>query len=94
MTTQRLPSICDFCAQEIVSEMKYRLDINQKSKVSMKGQFVKCSNSADMCHPCFIKVCTNGFKPKWVKLVKDEATGKWIEHEIETQTRVPEYETQ
>ena len=94
MTTQRLPSICDFCAQEIVSKMRYRLDINQKSKVSIKGQFVKCSNSADMCHPCFMKVCTNGFKPKWVKLVKDEATGKWIEREIEYQSRVPEYETQ
>jgi hypothetical protein len=94
MTTQRLPSICDFCAQEIVSEMRYRLDINQKSKVSIKGQFVKCSNSADMCHTCFMEVCTNGFKPKWVKLVKDEATGKWIEREIEYQSRVPEYETQ
>jgi hypothetical protein len=87
MTRKIQPAVCDFCAKDITTEMQYRLDINQKG--STKGQFVKCSNSADMCHDCFIQICSNGFKPKWIKLVKNDATGKWDEY-----TEVPEYETQ
>lgn len=86
MTRQQLPAVCDFCAKNVTSEMQYRLDINQKG--SGKGQFVKCSNSADMCHDCFIEVCSNGFKPKWIKLVKNESTGKWDEVELETQSKL------
>ena len=86
MTRKIQPAVCDFCAKDITTEMQYRLDINQKG--STKGQFVKCSNSADMCHDCFIQICSNGFKPKWVRLVKNDVTGKW------TETGVEEYETQ
>jgi hypothetical protein len=85
MTRKITPAICDFCAKDILTEMQYRLDINQRG--SIRGQFIKCSNSADMCHDCFIQVCSNGFKPKWVKLVK-QVDGSWIE------TGEPEFETQ
>ncbi len=66
---------CDLCSLEVTTEQRYRMDINQTG--TGKGKFVKCSNSADMCHTCFLKICTNGFKPIWITLVKDEATGKW-----------------
>ena len=84
MTRPIINPTCDFCAKEVTSEQKYRVDIN--SSGHGKGKFVKCSNSADMCHECFLKICTNGFKPKWITLVKNEQTGKW--EEIETQQKL------
>ena len=89
MTRKYIPAVCDLCAQDITSEMKYGFDIAQKNGI--KGTFVKCSNSADMCHSCFIKICTNGFKPNWIKGVKDDATGKWKWGDLDYNE--PEYET-
>ena len=78
MTRQLLPSICDFCAKEIASEMAYNLQISQKGKKGeSRGKFVKAQNTADMCHPCFLKVCVNGYKPNWIVLEKNSETGKW-----------------
>ncbi len=88
MTRKVVNPICDLCAQEVTSEQRYRMDINQTG--NGKGKFVKCSNSADMCHPCYLKICTNGFKPNWITLVKNEVEGsknygKWEEvEEFET----------
>ena len=30
-----------------------------------------------MCHPCFLEICKNGYKPDWSTLVKNADTGKW-----------------
>ena len=43
----------------------------------MKGDYneatiVKCKNDADMCHGCFLEICENGYKPLWVKIVKND----------------------
>ncbi len=75
MTRQVINPVCDVCAKEVTSEQRYRFDINQAGGV--KGKFVKCDNSADMCHECFLKICTNGFKPKWICGTKNDQTGKW-----------------
>jgi len=75
MTRQIINPTCDFCAKEVTSEQRYRIDINQSG--NGKGKFVKCDNSADMCHSCFMSTCQNGFKPQWVTLLKNDQTGKW-----------------
>ena len=88
MTRKIVNPICDLCALEVKSEQKYRFDISQTGHG--KGKFVKCSNSADMCHECFLKICRNGFKPLWIELLKNDQTGKWEENKNQ---REPEYET-
>ena len=86
MTRKTTPVICDFCAKEITSIMRYTCQFNQvDTEKSTKGQFVTCENKADMCHACFVEVCENGFKPNWVKKVKDENTAKWNTEEVEIQ---------
>ena len=84
MTRKVVNPICDLCAQEVTSEQRYRMDINQTGHG--KGKFVKCSNSADMCHGCFLRICENGFKPKWIALIKNEQSGKWEEQELEKES--------
>jgi len=90
MTRQKQPIICDSCAKEISSQMRYSLQFNQTNaeKPSSKGSFITSSSKADMCHPCFLQICTNGYKPKWVRKVKDENTGKWSDEELEEQTNL------
>jgi len=79
LTRQTLPDICDFCGQDITKGMQYRLQYSQKSPKgeSKKGEFVKANNQADQCHKCFTEMCKNGYKPDWLKLVKNEQSGKW-----------------
>ena len=84
MTRKVVNPICDLCALDVVSEQRYRMDINQTG--TGKGKFVKCSNSADMCHNCFMNICKNGFKPVWITLVKNDQTGKW--EQIDPQTTI------
>jgi hypothetical protein len=79
MTRKIVNPVCDLCGLDVLSEQRYRMDINQTG--NGKGKFVKCSNSADMCHTCFLNICKNGFKPQWVTLVKNDVTGKWDIHE-------------
>lgn len=80
MTRQSLPDICDSCGVEITGEA---YSVQYAKKNQGKGNFVKCSNSADQCHACFLEVCKNGFKPKWIHLVKNDISGKWEEHEAQ-----------
>ncbi len=77
MTSKKVPRVCDFCAKDILTEMKYKLQVSQRG--SVKGKFVKSNSDMDMCHDCFMKSCTNGYKPIWITLVKNEQTGKWDE---------------
>tara|TARA_R110002020_G_scaffold474831_2_gene707670 strand:- start:87 stop:362 length:276 start_codon:yes stop_codon:yes gene_type:complete len=90
MTRKRQPITCDFCAKEIESQMRYTAQFNQTNteKPSEKGSFITSSSKADMCHACLIEIAKNGYKPKWVKKVKDENTGKWSDQAIEEQTEL------
>ena len=85
MTSQKMPRICDFCAKPIVNGKEYKTQISERnSEVTKKGQFVKVKNEADMCHNCFMNICKNGFKPKWVLLEKvelDNGKSVWQEKE-------------
>ena len=77
MTKPKIANICDFCAKDITSEMEYSLQINQKGKKGSKGKFVKADNKADMCQPCFLDICKNGYKADWTTLKKNAESGKW-----------------
>ena len=92
MKSKTVPRICDFCGKDIVSEKKYRLQISERTK---KGDFkestmVQCDHDADMCHACFIDMCSNGFEAKWLQLVKPDHGGKWITIEERAAKRADE----
>ena len=88
MTSKKVPKTCDFCAQDIKSEMAYSLQISQRPAVYVKGVIIKSENNPDMCHPCFLKICTNGYKADWTKIVKNPQTDKW--DVVEPQTKLNE----
>ena len=85
MTSKKVPRVCDFCANDIVSEMKYKLQISQRGS-PVKGEFIKANNDADMCQECFLKICKNGYAPNWITLKKNEQTSKW--EEIDPQKKI------
>ena len=87
MTSKKTLKVCDFCAQDIKSEMAYNIKIAQRPLEYVKGKLVKCDSEPDMCHPCFMKICENGFKPEWTTLIKDQL-GKW--NPLEEQTKLNE----
>ena len=68
--------------------MAYSLQISQRPLEYKKGVIVKSDNNLDSCHPCFLKVCSNGYKPEWKTIVKNPQTEKW--EEVEPQTKLNE----
>jgi len=84
MTRPKIQSICDFCAKEIaIDSQEYTVEFGQKGISQENGRkFVK-AKGADMCHPCFLNVCHNGFKPMWKTRKLNDVTGKWEEVEGE-----------
>lgn len=80
MTSQKQPRICDSCGKKCKEgDEVYKLQISKRgNQDSVKGEFVKANNDADMCHPCFMKMATTGYKPNWIKLRKNQ-DGKWVE---------------
>ena len=85
MTSKIVPRTCDLCAKDITSEKKYRFQVTERTT---KGDYseatiVKCKNDADMCHPCFLEMCNNGYKPNWIKVVKNDEgkTPLWLDIE-------------
>ncbi len=92
MTSKIVPRICDFCAKDITSEEKYTA---QMQKRHVKGDFDEptmdqCKLKADMCHPCFLEICKNGFEPKWQLIVAPDHGGKWITKEERDAKRADE----
>ena len=72
MTTKKTPRTCDFCGKDIVSEIKYRIQISKRGATGSfkKGQtrkFIKADNDADMCHPCFVIMQGHGYEAKFTK---------------------------
>ncbi len=75
MTTKKTPRTCDFCGQDIISEMQYRIQISQRGALGAfkKGgtrKFIKADNDADMCHPCFQNMTKHGYEAKFTTLTK------------------------
>ena len=66
MTRQKLPDICNFCGKDIESEMQYCMEIIQGRSILPQIR-TKAKTLADMCHPCFMEIAKNGFKPNWLK---------------------------
>jgi len=76
MTRKLVPRTCDNCGLDIeIGTMNYKLQISQRG--GTKGKFVKADNDADMCHPCFLNMGKNGYKPKWATMQKNPDTNKW-----------------
>ena len=74
MTKQKLPAICDFCAKEISSEMKYTAQLSQTGEKGVRGEFITTANKCDMCQNCFLEVCRNGYKQLKMKIRASETT--------------------
>ena len=64
------PSICDGCSKPITEETQYVMEVYQ-GKRTFGDEIIKASSNIDFCHPCFIKVCKNGYLPKWKKMSKN-----------------------
>lgn len=81
---------CDGCGKKCKEGSQvYKLQLSQRAhEDSIKGVFIKANNDADLCNTCFLNMCKNGYKPNWVKLQKNEQTGKWTE--IDEQTKLNE----
>ncbi len=75
MTTKKVPRTCDFCGKDIISEQQYKVQFTLRG--GKKGEFTKANNDADSCHPCFLEICKNGYKPNWVTMYKDEESKTW-----------------
>ncbi len=74
---QKLPDICDLCAKDIDSEMQYVFDVTQgKSNwFNSAGIKIVAKGVIDCCHACFLNICKNGYKPKWVK---EQKNPQWV----------------
>ena len=76
MTSKPSPKFCDSCGLEIASEEKYKIQFTKAG--TKQGEFIKSMTKGDMCHPCFLLVCKNGYKPQWVTMMKTQS-GSWVE---------------
>tara|TARA_R100001143_G_C3273533_1_gene93320 strand:- start:286 stop:540 length:255 start_codon:yes stop_codon:yes gene_type:complete len=80
MTRPKIQNICDFCGKEIaIDSQEYSVEFGQKGISQVPARkFVK-AKGADMCHPCFLNVCKNGYKPIWKTRKLNDESGKWEE---------------
>jgi len=90
MTRKQVPRTCDLCGKDILSEQQYKVQFTLRG--GKKGEFTKGSD-ADCCHPCFLNVCANGYKPSWVTMFKNEETGKWEQKPAVIQSKQEELAT-
>ena len=73
MTRQKKPDLCDLCGKEIASETQYMFRVSEKHPWG--SALVTEGANMDVCHPCFLEICKQGYKPKWKYLQKNPA---WI----------------
>ena len=70
MTRKRNPDTCDFCGNDIDSEMQYCLEVYQGRSTFSQGEQTKGMNM-DCCHKCFLEICSHGYKPEWKTTIKN-----------------------
>ena len=70
MTRPTLPDICDICGKEIDSEQQYCAELFQ-GRTTFSDDRVRAKKRLDICHPCFMKICENGYKPNWLAEIKN-----------------------
>ncbi len=83
MTRPIVKPNCDICSKQIEpNETQYILKVAPKSFV--RGIWYK-ETRGDMCHKCHMDMCSRGFRPKYVKMIKNPVwtegskDEKWIE---------------
>ncbi len=62
------PDTCDICGKSIDSEKQYLFEVYDGtpwSKTQVKGANMDC------CHKCFMQICQQGYKPKWITTIKN-----------------------
>ena len=70
MTRQKLPDKCDLCGKEISSEMQYVMEAFQ-GKNTFGDIRVRAKTRLDVCHPCWLEICKNGYQPNFIKELKN-----------------------
>ena len=70
MTRQKLPDKCDLCGKEIASEMQYVMEAYQ-GKNTFGDLRIRAKSKLDVCHPCWLEICKNGYKPNFIKELKN-----------------------
>ena len=75
MTRKNVPRTCDLCGKDILSEQQYKMQFSLRG--GKRGEFTKGADG-DCCHPCFLNVCANGYKPNWIQMYKDPQSDKWV----------------
>ncbi len=75
MTRQSLPDLCNFCGQEIKTEMQYTSEWFQ-GKSSFSDPRVRLKERLDCCQVCFLNVCKHNFKPTWIKEARNP---NWVQ---------------
>ena len=70
---QKLPDICDICAKDIDTEMQYTFEVYQGKSAwfNAQGIRIKAKQRIDCCHPCWLTICKNGYKPNFIKEQKN-----------------------
>ena len=71
MTRQRNPTNCDLCSLEIEEHDKQYVFEAYEGTSTFKSPRVRAQKIIDCCHKCFLKMCTNGFKPKFIEELKN-----------------------
>lgn len=67
---QKLPDKCDMCGKEITSETQYTSQWFQ-GKSTFSSPRIRAKKTMDTCHPCFLEICKIGYKPEWIKEIKN-----------------------
>ena len=70
MTRQKLPDKCDLCGKEISSETQYVMEAYQ-GKNTFGDIRIRAKSKLDVCHPCWLEICKNGYMPNFVKELKN-----------------------
>ena len=64
------PNTCDGCAKLITDESQYVMEVYQGTK-TFSDEIIKAGNKIDFRQSCFVKICKNGYIPKWQKQTKN-----------------------
>ncbi len=71
MTRQRNPINCDLCSTEIEEHDKQYVFEAYEGTSTFKSPRTRAQKIIDCCHKCWMKICENGYKPKFIEELKN-----------------------
>ncbi len=69
MTRTPNPINCDLCSK-VIDGQQYVMECFQ-GKSTFTSPRTRAKKIIDCCHPCFLKVCENGYKPDWIDEIRN-----------------------